>query len=109
MSTFAVSADEYKISGAHLTFNLPEEGDALEDLGFLRRTGIQYHWSNNDYGCFDDFLADLKQSKRNNIRKVSLWSRPPMQQAAVGERRDSSCASLLFREVQSDSSVNVGP
>ena len=66
------TADEYKISGAHLTFNLPEEGDALESLGYLRRTGIQYHWTNNDYGCFDDFLADLKQPKRNNIRKVSI-------------------------------------
>ncbi len=63
-------ADEYKISGAHLTFNLPEEGDALGDLGFLRRTGIQYHWANTGYSTFDDFLMDLKQSKRNNIRKV---------------------------------------
>ena len=63
-------ADEYKISGAHLTFNLPEEGDVLGDLGFLRRTGIQYHWANNGYSTFDDFLMDLKQSKRNNIRKV---------------------------------------
>ena len=70
----AAHADEYKISGAHLTFNLPEEGDALRDLGFLRRTGIQYHWSNNDYGTFDDFLMDLKQSKRNNIRKVLAQS-----------------------------------
>ena len=84
-NTGAAWADEYKISGAHLTFNLPEEGDALEDLGFLRRTGIQYHWSNNDYGCFDDFLADLKQSKRNNIRKVSICSRPPMQLHCPGD------------------------
>ena len=74
-----MGADEYKISGAHLTFNLPEEGDALEDLGYLRRTGIQYHWSNNDYGSFDEFLADLKQSKRNNIRKASFHLGPPEQ------------------------------
>ncbi|KAK9906585.1 hypothetical protein WJX75_004542 [Coccomyxa subellipsoidea] len=61
--------DEYKISGAHLTFNMPEEGDALGELGYLRRTGIQYHWVNKEYGTFDGFLMDLKQSKRNNIRK----------------------------------------
>lgn len=67
---YAYSADEYKVSGAHLTFNLPEEGEVLGDMGFLRRTGIQYHWANNNYGTFDDFLMDLKQSKRNNIRKV---------------------------------------
>ena len=69
-------ADEYKISGAHLTFNLPEEGDALGDLGFLRRTGIQYHWANSGYSTFDDFLMDLKQSKRNNIRKVQSSAHP---------------------------------
>ena len=67
---YAYCADEYKVSGAHLTFNLPEEGEVLGDMGFLRRTGIQYHWANNNYGTFDDFLMDLKQSKRNNIRKV---------------------------------------
>ncbi|BDA46053.1 hypothetical protein COCOBI_08-1450 [Coccomyxa sp. Obi] len=61
--------DEYNISGAHITFNLPEEGDAFSELGFLRRTGIQYHWANNGYDSFDGFLMDLKQSKRNNIRK----------------------------------------
>ena len=65
-----VDADEYNISGAHITFNLPEEGDAFSSLGFLRRTGIQYHWVNKDYDSFDGFLMDLKQSKRNNIRKV---------------------------------------
>ncbi len=59
------------MSGAHLTFNMPEEGDALAELGYLRRTGIQYHWVNKDYGTFDGFLMDLKQSKRNNIRKVA--------------------------------------
>ena len=70
IQVYAHCADEYKVSGAHLTFNLPEEGELLGDLGFLRRTGIQYHWANNSYGTFDDFLMDLKQSKRNNIRKV---------------------------------------
>ncbi|CAL8462191.1 g1722 [Coccomyxa elongata] len=61
--------DEYNISGAHITFNLSEEGDAFSELGFLRRTGIQYHWVNKNYDSFDSFLMDLKQSKRNNIRK----------------------------------------
>jgi hypothetical protein len=51
---------------------MPEEGDALGELGYLRRTGIQYHWVNKEYGTFDGFLMDLKQSKRNNIRKVTL-------------------------------------
>lgn len=68
-----MDADDYGVSGAHLTFNLEEEGRALGELGFLRRTGIQYHWSNNGYDTFDSFLMDLKQSKRNNIRKVRAF------------------------------------
>jgi predicted N-acyltransferase len=38
----------------------------------FRRTGIQYHWANQGYASFDDFLMALKQSKRNNIRKARL-------------------------------------
>lgn len=63
-------AEDYGISGAHLTFNTADEQAALGEMGYLPRTGIQYHWVNNGYASFDDFLMTLKQSKRNNIRKV---------------------------------------
>jgi hypothetical protein len=76
-SKFSCAAEEYAVSSAHLTFNLDEEGSALGELGFLRRTGIQYHWANNGYDTFDSFLMDLKQSKRNNIRKVCTRFPPP--------------------------------
>ena len=33
------------------------------------RHDCQFHWHNQNYGCFDDFLANLKQKKRKNIRK----------------------------------------
>ncbi|CAI5511514.1 unnamed protein product, partial [Closterium sp. Naga37s-1] len=33
------------------------------------RMGMQYHWSNRGYGSFNDFLMDLKQSKRKTIRQ----------------------------------------
>ena len=58
------------MSSAHLTFNTAEEQAALAAQGYLRRTGIQYHWLNQGYASFDAFLMTLKQSKRNNIRKV---------------------------------------
>ena len=28
----------------HVTFNTEEESTALTSVGFLQRTGIQYHW-----------------------------------------------------------------
>jgi len=35
----------------------------------LTRTGIQYHWHNDKFDCFDDFLARLNSRKRKMIRK----------------------------------------
>ncbi|KAG1672600.1 hypothetical protein FOA52_002080 [Chlamydomonas sp. UWO 241] len=57
------------ISSVHVTFNSAEEWAALSELGYLQRTGIQFHWDNRNYSEFDNFLADLKQSKRKNIRQ----------------------------------------
>ncbi|WP_307155326.1 GNAT family N-acetyltransferase [Rhodopseudomonas julia] len=56
-------------SSAHVTF-LPEaEASELEDVGFLVRTDQQFHWTNNGYETFDDFLGDLSSRKRKGIRK----------------------------------------
>ncbi|TEU20687.1 MAG: N-acetyltransferase, partial [Gammaproteobacteria bacterium] len=33
------------------------------------RHDCQFHWHNQNYDCFDDFLANLKQKKRKNIRQ----------------------------------------
>ena len=63
-------ADQFAVSSLHLTFNTAEESNALADVGYLQRSGIQYHWENRGYTTFEDFLADLKQSKRKNIRQV---------------------------------------
>ena len=30
---------------------------------------MQYHWTNEQYSSFDDFLARLKQSRRKTIRQ----------------------------------------
>ncbi|NBT33484.1 MAG: GNAT family N-acetyltransferase, partial [Rhodobacteraceae bacterium] len=38
-------------------------------LGLLHRIGEQFHWENDDYGSFDDFLAALSSRKRKTIRK----------------------------------------
>ncbi|MCA0434377.1 MAG: GNAT family N-acetyltransferase [Proteobacteria bacterium] len=56
-------------SSVHLTF-LPEaDWEALGGSGFLQRQDIQFHWHNNGYRTFDDFLASLSSNKRKNIRK----------------------------------------
>ncbi|GGI76572.1 GNAT family N-acetyltransferase [Shewanella gelidii] len=35
----------------------------------LARHGVQFHWQNKGYRCFEDFLATLTSRKRKNIRK----------------------------------------
>ena len=57
------------IATLHVTFCSSDESRALEDAGFMARTGIQYHWRNRDYGSFDDFLSALNSRKRKNLRK----------------------------------------
>ena len=66
----SIPAGNFGVSGLHLTFNDQEEWAEMSRQGFLQRTGLQYHWQNNGYETFEDFLADLKQPKRKAIRQV---------------------------------------
>ena len=56
-------------SSIHITFPLKSEWEALTEAGFLPRTGEQFHFFNEGYGCFDDFLAALASRKRKAIRR----------------------------------------
>lgn len=62
-------AQQLKASSVHVTFPTESEWERLGRLGMLTRTGSQYHWQNQGYGCFDDFLAQLSSRKRKAIRK----------------------------------------
>ena len=63
-------ADEMKVSSLHVTFNSKEElAHFSRERGYLTRTVIQYHWQNNGYDTFNDFLMELRQSKRKSIRQ----------------------------------------
>ncbi|XP_061978178.1 uncharacterized protein LOC133699065 isoform X2 [Populus nigra] len=58
-----------KVSSLHVTFPTEKEWHMLKEKGFLQRIGMQYHWKNRNYKNFDEFLMDMKQSKRKNIRQ----------------------------------------
>jgi hypothetical protein len=57
------------LSSVHLTFLSSDTAARLRALGFLTRTGQQFHWQNREYSSFDDFLATLASRKRKAIRK----------------------------------------
>ena len=57
------------LSGVHVNFCLEEEAALLEGRGFLLRSGIQYHWSNEGFASFDDYLGRFRSKRRNQIRR----------------------------------------
>ncbi|WP_298675758.1 GNAT family N-acetyltransferase [uncultured Sphingomonas sp.] len=61
--------DRHQLSSAHATFIAPDQVPLFEAAGWLIRQGTQYHWRNNGYRTFDDFLAQLSSRKRKAIRK----------------------------------------
>lgn len=63
-----VAADN-KISSVHVNFCLAEEREALEQVGFFPRMGIQFHWQNRNYGSFDDYLASFRSDRRNKVKR----------------------------------------
>ena len=61
--------DQQGLSSAHATFVAPEQLDCFRDAGWLIREGVQFHWANQGYATFDDFLDALASRKRKAIRK----------------------------------------
>ena len=61
--------DNNGLSSAHATFIAEAEVSLFEQAGWLIRTDSQFHWLNEGYRSFDDFLAALSSRKRKTIRK----------------------------------------
>jgi predicted N-acyltransferase len=65
----AKAVEQLHASSLHITFMTEPEWERAAEHGFLRRTDKQFHWTNQGYGSFDSFLAELSSSKRKNLRK----------------------------------------
>jgi len=58
-----------RASSLHITFPSEPEWKYLAGLGFLARTDRQFHWRNEGYKTFADFLAALSSRKRKMIQR----------------------------------------
>jgi hypothetical protein len=58
-----------KVSSLHVNFMPETEWKELGDSGFVQRIGRQFHWENDGYKSFDDFLEALNSRKRKQIRR----------------------------------------
>jgi predicted N-acyltransferase len=63
-----IAADN-KISSVHVNFCLDDERQALEEVGFFARNGIQFHWQNRGFKTFDDYLASFRSDRRNKVKR----------------------------------------
>ena len=57
------------LSSLHVNFPHEEDFSAFAEAGFLQRVGQQFHWSNDGYRDFDDYLAALNSRKRKAVKK----------------------------------------
>jgi predicted N-acyltransferase len=56
-------------SSLHVTFTTEAEWVLLAAAGYLQRTDQQYHFANQGYRDFDDFLASLSSRHRKTMKR----------------------------------------
>ncbi|MBF9234084.1 GNAT family N-acetyltransferase [Microvirga alba] len=61
--------DQTNASSIHATFLQQTDIEAFASNGFLRRDDQQFHWFNEGYKTFEDFLSALASRKRKAIRR----------------------------------------
>ena len=57
------------LSGVHVNFCREHELERFEKAGFLTRIGFQYHWLNEGYESFEEYLQRFRSKRRNQIRR----------------------------------------
>ena len=58
-----------RLSSAHATFIAADEIALFSQAGWLVRADSQFHWLNDGFATFEDFLATLTSRKRKAIRR----------------------------------------
>lgn len=71
-STLCEFCETKGMSGVHILFANPKQQQQLQqlkDAHLYSRLGFQFHWQNQNYHNFADFLAQLRPKKRKNIQR----------------------------------------
>jgi predicted N-acyltransferase len=80
-------AEDAGLSSWHVLFPEESERDAFAAAGLLERKGCQFHWRNESYVDFDDFLSRFSSEKRKKARR---------------ERRRIAEAGIRFEHLRGD-------
>jgi uncharacterized protein len=62
-------ARAHRVSGLHWLFPDDSDLEALRAQGLSLRMGCQFHWRNDGYRDFGDFLERFSSKKRKNVRR----------------------------------------
>ena len=62
-------AGQLGVSSVHVTFAPEGEAQILEEHGFLHRIDQQFHFTNQGYAGYEDFLGTLASRKRKALKK----------------------------------------
>ncbi|WP_231969873.1 GNAT family N-acetyltransferase [Polynucleobacter necessarius] len=57
------------LSSAHILFPTASEAKGFQEQGFMLRDSVQFHWHNQGFEHFEQFLAALTMKRRKNIRR----------------------------------------
>ena len=77
--------DALQASSTHVLYPPAAQATQLQEAGFMLRSGVQFHWLNQDYRDFAEFLSTLERKKAKNIR---------------AERRHVADAGVTLRQVR---------
>ena len=80
-------ARDNKVSSVHVNFCLGDEEEALKQIGFIPKVGLQFHWQNRGYSSFDDYLSAFRSDRRTKIKR---------------ERRELLQQGITIRAVEGD-------
>jgi predicted N-acyltransferase len=80
-------ADEVDASSLHILFPADSQCETFDRAGFLRRKSCQFHWHNQGYKDFEDFLSRFASAKRKKARR---------------ERRRIAEAEIVFEHLRGD-------
>ncbi|MFC5508410.1 GNAT family N-acetyltransferase [Bosea massiliensis] len=61
--------EQTEASSVHVTFAQEPDVMALREAGYLERHDLQFHWFNEGFGSYDDFLATLASRKRKALKR----------------------------------------
>lgn len=77
------------LSSAHILFPITDEAEFLREQGLLLRDSVQFHWHNQNFQSFEQFLSILTMKRRKNIRR---------------EREQVAREAISFRQVPGEDS-----